>query len=206
MKKICILDYGLGNIKSLYNSLVKIGYYPEFFSNNPKNFNFDYIFIPGVGSYSKGSELIYSKYYDFLIKAKRNGTIIFGICLGMQLLLSEGEENGVNPGLDFINGKVEYLDKEKKARLPIVGWKEVFFNQIDKYSFLKKYQNARFYHVHSYIAKVSDKNHVLSTTKHKDFNYCSSIIEDNCVGTQFHPEKSGEVGLEFLSDFIINFG
>ena len=137
MKKICILDYGLGNIKSLYNSLVKIGYKPEFYSNTNYQSHFDFIFIPGVGSFSKGSNLILNKYLNFLENAKKNGSTIFGICLGMQLLLSEGEENGKNKGLNFIAGKVTCLDKKKKIRLPVVGWQNVIFNNLEKYSFLK---------------------------------------------------------------------
>lgn len=205
MKKICILDYGLGNIKSLYNSLVKIGYKPEFYSNTNYQSHFDFIFIPGVGSFSKGSNLILNKYLNFLENAKKNGSTIFGICLGMQLLLSEGEENGKNKGLNFIAGKVTCLDKKKKIRLPVVGWQNVIFNNLEKYSFLKKYDNKKFYFVHSYAAQLNRKEHVLSTSTYKNINYCSSIIGENCIGTQFHPEKSGEIGLEFISDFIRNF-
>ena len=75
MKKICILDYGLGNIKSLYNSLVKIGHKPEFYSNINHQSHFDFIFIPGVGSFSRGSNLILSKYLNFLENAKKTAQL-----------------------------------------------------------------------------------------------------------------------------------
>ena len=108
MKKICILDYGLGNIKSLYNSLKKIGYYPKFYSEDSSD-KFDIIFIPGVGSYSKASKLLLSpKFKNFINEAKKN-SYLFGICLGMQILLSKGFENGEHEGLDLINGEVKLI-------------------------------------------------------------------------------------------------
>ena len=114
MKKICILDYGLGNIKSLYNSLNKIGYKPTFASEFKKK-NYDIIFIPGVGSFSNGSKLIKKKYLNFLNHSFNKGISLFGICLGMQLLLSEGEENGLNKGLNFVDGKVVKLTNKNKT-------------------------------------------------------------------------------------------
>jgi len=201
VKKICILDYGLGNIKSLYNSLKKIGFSPNFYSDNQSEI-YDFIFIPGVGSFSKGSELIKKNYLSFLNNSLKNEISIFGICLGMQLLLSEGEENGINPGLNFINGKVKYLGKEKKMKLPIIGWNKVEFNYSDRFSFLKNYQNEKFYFIHSYAAYLYNEENQLSTSTYKDIKYTSSIINKKCIGTQFHPEKSGEIGLEFLKDWI----
>ena len=95
MKKICILDYGLGNIKSLFNALKKIGVNPFLFSedNNDKK-NYDLVFIPGVGSFSKASELLNNNKYKNFIQNTLENSNIFGICLGMQILFTSGEENG----------------------------------------------------------------------------------------------------------------
>ncbi len=201
MKKICILDYGLGNIKSLYNSLCKIGYKPIFASENKKK-NYDIIFIPGVGSFSNGSKLIRKKYYNLLSQSYKKGVSVFGICLGMQLLLTEGEENGINKGLNFIGGKVTKLTKKKGIKLPIVGWGKVNFSKKKEYSFLSKYQNNKFYFIHSYVANLKNKNNQLASSSYSGISYTSAVIKNNCIGTQFHPEKSGEVGLEFLKDWI----
>jgi glutamine amidotransferase len=201
VKKICILDYGLGNIKSLYNSLNKIGYKPTFASESKKK-NYDIIFIPGVGSFSNGSKLIKKKYLNFLNHSFNKGISLFGICLGMQLLLSEGEENGLNKGLNFVDGKVVKLTNKNKIKLPIVGWGKVNFKKKKEYSFLSKYQNEKFYFIHSYVASLKDKKNELSKSSYNGISYTSAIIKKNCVGTQFHPEKSGEVGLEFLKDWI----
>ena len=200
MKKICILDYGLGNIKSLYNSLNKIGHKPNFFSDQ-KNNNYDLIFIPGVGSFSVGSRLIKKTYKKFLLRAFKDKIQIFGICLGMQLLLTEGEENGLNKGLGLISGKVSKVTK-KNIKLPIIGWNSVNFKKINEYPFLSKYQNQKFYFIHSYSAQLKKKENELSNSKYKGINYTSAIVNKNCIGTQFHPEKSGELGLEFLKDWI----
>ncbi len=204
MKKICILDYGLGNIKSLYNALKKIGFEPDFFSEKKKT-NYDIIFIPGVGSFKKGSNLILQKkYLKFFEKSFENNTIIFGICLGMQLMLSEGEENGINPGLNFIEGKVKLLPK-KNIILPVIGWNKVKFKHTSKFKFLSKYQQQKFYFIHSYVANLKIKENELSFSEYEKIKYTSSIFQNNIFGTQFHPEKSGDIGLEFLKDFIEYF-
>lgn len=203
MKKICILDYGLGNIKSLYNSLKKIGFNAEFFSENSSS-NYDIIFIPGVGSFSHASKLIKDKKLDkYLINAKKN-SYIFGICLGMQILLSKGFENGECDGLNLIKGEVKLIrNRNNKIVLPIVGSKKININN-NKIKFLNKYNNERFYFVHSYAANPIEKNNILCQTSTQNIDYCSGIIKDNIIGTQFHPEKSGEIGLNFLEDFIQN--
>ena len=127
---------------------------------------------------------------------------LFGICLGMQLLLTEGEENGISKGLNFIEGKVNKLTKKKGIKLPIVGWGKVNFSKKKEYSFLSKYQNNKFYFIHSYVANLKNKKNELANSSYNGISYTSAVIKNNCIGTQFHPEKSGEVGLEFLKDWI----
>ena len=201
MKKICILDYGLGNIKSLYNSLKKIGYSPKFYSDIDSN-NFDIIFIPGVGSYSKASRLLLDpKFKNFLDEAKKN-SFIFGICLGMQILLSRGFENGEHKGLNLIEGDVNLIkNKNKKIILPVVGYQKINIIS-DKAKFLNKYNNEKFYFVHSFAVNPKNEGDILSVSSNQGITYCSSVIKERIIGTQFHPEKSGEIGLNFLKDFI----
>lgn len=203
MKKICILDYGLGNIKSLYNSLRRIGQLPVFYSEKSAN-SFDIIFIPGVGSFSKASKLLSDpKFKNFISEAKMHSHL-FGICLGMQIFLSKGYENGEHNGLNLVEGEVDLIkDKNKKIILPIVGYKKININNY-KFKFLNKYDNEKFYFVHSFAANPKNKNSILSYTTDQNIKYCSSIMMDRIIGTQFHPEKSGEIGLNFLNDFINN--
>jgi len=202
MKSICILDYGLGNVASLNNAIRKIGYYPDFYSEK-KKINYEILFIPGVGSFGKASKLINKKHLIHFIKNNyKNNCLIFGICIGMQLLCSEGNEDGINKGINLIKGNVELI-ADKKIKLPVIGWQKVQF--INNYLGLKKkYNNEEFYFLHSYAPKnISDSNQ-LTITKYMNVKYISSIFSKNIIGTQFHPEKSGEVGLEFLKDVIKN--
>ena len=201
MKKICILDYGLGNIKSLYNSLQKIGYKPQFYSENNST-NYDIVFIPGVGSFSEASKLLKNKKLDFFLKEVQKNSYIFGICLGMQILFSKGFENGESEGLNLINGQVKLIKTEKeKIILPIVGYKKINI-QNNYLKFINNYDNEKFYFVHSYAGNTNDPKNILCTTTDQNIDYCSGVIKEKIIGTQFHPEKSGEVGLNFLKDFI----
>ncbi len=201
MKKICILDYGLGNIKSLYNSLKKIGHKPQFYSENNSK-NYDIVFIPGVGSFSEASKLLKNQKLDLFLKEVKKNSFIFGICLGMQILFTKGFENGESKGLNFINGQVDLIKaKKKKIILPIVGYKKIHI-QNNEIQFMNNYDNEKFYFVHSFAGNVSDENDILCNTTDQNINYCSGVIKERVIGTQFHPEKSGEVGLNFLKDFI----
>lgn len=203
--KICILDYGLGNIQSLSNAINKIGFENEFYTSKKNEF-YDVIFIPGVGSFSRASELIFKKEIStFLKKNIQNNCFIFGICLGMQFLFEYSLENGKNSGLNLLPGNVEKLSSDKSIKLPIIGWKEVFFNTNNTYQFLEKYNKKKFYFIHSYVAKTNLNDSILSYSIHQNIKYLSSIKHKNVFGTQFHPEKSGENGLNFLYDCLKKF-
>ena len=129
MKKICILDYGLGNIKSLYNSIKHLGYDVSFHSEKKRE-NYDILFIPGIGSFSKASELLLKnkRYIDFIDIYIKKNSIIFGICLGMQILFEEGYEFGKNNGLNLVSGKIKKLDDYNNKILPFVGYQKVLFS------------------------------------------------------------------------------
>jgi glutamine amidotransferase len=202
MKSICILDYGLGNISSLNNAIRKIGFFPDFYSEK-KNINYEIIFIPGVGSFGKASKLINKKnLINFIKNNYKNNCLIFGICIGMQLLCSDGNEDGVNKGINLIKGNVELITG-KKIKLPIIGWQTVQFTN-NYLGLKKKYNNKKFYFLHSYAPKNISNSNQLTVTKYMNIKYVSSIFDKNIIGTQFHPEKSGEIGLEFLKDVIKN--
>lgn len=202
MVKICILDYGLGNIKSLYNALTKIGLKVDYHSNN-ENKNYDLIFIPGVGSFNKASEILLKPNYLEFLNNKNKNAKIFGICLGMQIFSTNGEENKFSKGLGYIEGSTNKLSSdEKDLILPFVGYFSVKFR---KSNFLKKFDNQKFYFVHSYHFNPKDPQNILAETDHQNIKYCSAVINDRFIGTQFHPEKSGEIGLEFFKTTIKNF-
>ena len=110
MKKICILDYGMGNIASLSNAIKKVGYSPELYSEK-KAISSNILFLPGVGAFNYAMKVIKNKNYDKLIESfiKKNDNLLFGICLGMQILFNSSDENDATSGLGLINGKVSKL-------------------------------------------------------------------------------------------------
>ena len=202
MPKICILDYGLGNIKSLFNALNRIGLEVDYYSNN-ENKNYDLIFIPGVGSYNKASEILSKPDYLNFLNIRNKNAKIFGICLGMQIFSTNGEENKFSKGLNYIEGNtIKLSNNENNLILPFVGYFNVKFMVNN---FFKKFDNQKFYFVHSYYFNPKKSENVLSETIHQNIKYCSAVMNGRFSGPQFHPEKRGEIGLEFLKTTIKNF-
>jgi imidazole glycerol-phosphate synthase subunit HisH len=206
MKKITLLDYGMGNVQSLYNAIKFLGYEPEFFSETRK-ISSDICFIPGVGAFNHAMELlkkenIFNKILEF---SKNQNNMLIGICLGMQILFEESTENTSTKGLDLIKGKVVKLSEQKKNRLPNVGWHETFFyNDVD-YKYLNQFNNEKFYYIHSYKVMPKNMNNIIAHSIYDGSEFCSiSTNRKNVIGVQFHPEKSGDVGLEFLRSLIIS--
>ena len=127
MPKICILDYGLGNIKSLFNALNRIGLEVDYYSNN-ENKNYDLIFIPGVGSYNKASKILSKPDYLNFLNIRNKNAKIFGICLGMQIFSTNGEENKFSKGLNYIEGNtIKLSNNDNDLILPFVGYFNVKF-------------------------------------------------------------------------------
>lgn len=206
MKKVSILDYGMGNIASLKNAIEKIGFEVDLLSN-VKSINSNILIIPGVGAYNAAMEKIKRKNYDKIITnfLKNKDNCLFGICLGMQILLTLGEENKLTHGLDLIKGRVSKFETKKNIKFPNVGTSKIHIKNSGKFDFLRKYDNEKFYFVHSYIAKPSDSKNILATSKYEDISFNSIISNNlNVLGTQFHPEKSSKIGLDFLQDIIKN--
>jgi glutamine amidotransferase len=205
MKKICIIDYGLGNIKSLHNALSYLGYNPEFYTKTNSK-TFDVIFIPGIGSFSKASKLLLNSNFHKFINNSIDRSLIFGICLGMQIFFTKGEENGENLGLNLIKGDIKYLGGGHSRRgiiLPIVGFKSVYFDENIKS--LKDFDKEKFYFIHSYAANPANIHNSIAYTEVNNLRYCVSVKKNRIFGTQFHPEKSGNIGLEFIKTVIKNF-
>ena len=202
MPKICILDYGLGNIKSLFNALNRIGLKVDYYSDN-ENKNYDLIFIPGVGSYNKASKILSKPDYLNFLNIRNKNAKIFGICLGMQIFSTNGEENKFSKGLNYIEGNtIKLSNNDNDLILPFVGYFNVKFIVNN---FFKKFDNQKFYFVHSYCFNPKKSENILAETIHQNIKYCSAVMNDRFIGTQFHPEKSGEIGLEFLKTTIKNF-
>ena len=203
MKKICIIDYGLGNVASIFNAIeyldrnVKLSRDPEDIKNAT------HLILPGVGSYKTGMDNL-SK-YD-LVKILNSQVMtkkkpFLGICLGMQLLSTSSTEGGLQKGLNWINGEVtKIISNDKNIKIPHMGWNSVKHRY--KSSLFKNIKNSSsFYFVHSYHFVPEDKSIITGTCFH-GVEISSSLQKENIFATQFHPEKSHNVGTELLKNFL----
>ena len=196
---IVIIDYGLGNLGSVKNALDKLGVDSMISKSINEIKNSDAIILPGVGSAKQGMKNLKAKGLDrFLINEIKKGKPFLGICLGMQLLFSESEEGDVKC-LNIIEGKVKIFDNEN-LKVPQIGWNTVKQTAGNKL-FKNIQKNSSFYFVNSYYCKPCDKSKVVGESEY-GINFCSVLVKENIVATQFHPEKSGEIGQQFIKNWL----
>jgi len=156
------------------------------------------LILPGVGSFKEAMSNIKKYDLDKLINNFENeNRPIFGICLGMQLLFSNSSEFGMCEGLDIIKGSVKKFNYNEVDIIPHTGWNKISIKFDDKYFIKKKFDNQFVYFVHSFYVEPNDTNFIFSTSVYKKKFFCSSVKKNNIYGFQFHPEKSGKVGLDF---------
>ena len=196
---IVIIDYGLGNLGSVKNTLDKLGV-DSVISNSIKQIKAGSgLILPGVGSAKQGMENLRKRKLDkILVSEIKKGKPFLGICLGMQLLFSESEEGNVNC-LNVIEGKVKQFNN-KNLKVPQIGWNTVEQKSENKL-FKNIPKNNSFYFVNSYYCLPLDKSIVVGESEY-EVNFCSVLVKDNIVATQFHPEKSGQVGQQFIKNWI----
>ena len=204
MKNVTIIDYGMGNIKSLYNAIKFLGYNPIFYSEKNKIVG-NICFLPGVGAFNQAMKLIKEKEILNNLErfVKNENNFLMGICLGMQLFFEESSENIKTSGLGMIKGKVRKLSINKNEILPNVGWFKTDIKPNNSFDFLTEFNNQKFYYVHSFIAEPVNISNQIATSLYKNRKFCAiGIKNSNIIGTQFHPEKSSKIGLEFLSTIL----
>jgi glutamine amidotransferase len=196
---IAVIDYGAGNLRSVTNALVKLGYQPKVTREPEDVVNATAVIFPGVGAAADVMESLREAGMDEAIREVINeGQPLFAICVGMQVLLSATEEGGWNGCLDIIPGMVKRLPAGLKV--PHIGWNQV--RQVSAHPIFKGIPDgSNFYFVHSYYAEPEDASVVTGTTEY-GVNLCSVLIKDNLIATQFHPEKSGALGLRMYANFL----
>jgi glutamine amidotransferase len=206
--KIVIIDYGIGNVKSMYNAFFNIGLKTELTCDQHSILNADAVILPGVGAFNKGMENLKERgLFQVIHEYIKKGNPFLGVCLGMQMLLEQSEEFGLTPGLGLIKGKVMKLPiiPHSDEKLPHVSWNELNEPREGKWkgTILENIPvNTDAYFVHSFVAVPTNESDILSTTNYAGVNFCSAIHHENIYGTQFHPEKSSHRGLSILNNFV----
>ena len=195
---IAIVDYGAGNLRSVAKAVEKLGYSPEVTGDPQKVRNAKAVILPGVGASDSAMTALEERGLVEPLRAViRDGVPFFGVCLGLQLLLESSEE-GSMPCLSVVPGRVKRFPNSVKT--PHMGWNEVNFER--DHPVLEGVESGSyFYFVHSYYADPEDQSLVLGTTDYAS-QFCSVIARDNLVATQFHPEKSGALGLRLYENFL----
>ncbi len=199
---LVIVDYGVGNLFSLKSSFLEIGENAIVSGDIETIKKADKIVLPGVGAFGDAREKLFSsKISDVLIAKAKEGTPLLGICLGMQLLFEKSYEFGEFSGLGLIKGEVRAISEviPKGLKIPHIGWNALKF--VGKKSPIFKYveEGEHVYFVHSYYGAFCDS--VTSVCEYGEY-LTASVGKGNVYGCQFHPEKSGEVGLKILKAFM----
>lgn len=201
--KIGVVDYNMGNLRSVYNAFEKIGKKVDIVTKTDKLKEYDKIILPGVGAFGDAMKSLEATgmreaILDFSVSNKP----LLGICLGMQLLFEKSSEFGETKGLSLIPGSVEEFDKSKfktRLKVPHMGWNEIFIQK--ESPLLKGIDDETYlYFVHSFHAICADKYIIGKTTYGYDFT--SIVQKDNIFGFQPHPEKSHDNGLKILKNFV----
>lgn len=193
---ITIIDYKCGNLRSISNGFRKLGYDVEVTDDNEKISDAKLLVLPGVGSFGSAMGNVNS-FKNLIYEHINEDKPFLGICLGLQLLLSNSEESPNVRGLDIFEGKVIKLPEGRK--IPHMGWNQLKLNK--KCPILEGADKEYFYFVHSFHACPDDEDIVSATTNY-GFDLTAALSSNNAFATQFHPEKSGVQGLKILKNFV----
>jgi len=216
-KEVTIIDYGMGNLFNVVRAFERLDCKLIITNDYDKIMKSDRLLLPGVGGFEDGISNLKDNGLDNAIKEfAQTGRSLFGICLGMQLLMTLSEENGIHDGLDLIKGKVVQFSgtnaDSNNYKIPQMGWnalqppnkiengtgnifwKDSILNNLDETPYM--------YFVHSYFVVPEDNKICLAETAYGKDLFCSVFQKDQIIGCQFHPERSGEEGLKIIRNFI----
>ncbi len=206
---IWIVDYGMGNLKSVSGAFEKFGVKVEVSSDPREGKKADKIVIPGVGAFGKAVDNLRNLGLFYEVKEQiQSGKVILGICLGMQILFETSEESEGYQGLSVVQGKVLSLKRlSENIRIPNMGWAKTRLKRNSIFDGLK--EEEFFYYLHSYYVEPKDKESVqvgefvgFDDEKDENIRFVSAIHQENIFAVQFHPEKSGRAGLKIVENFL----
>lgn len=192
---IGIVDYGAGNLQSVKKAVIYLGERAVVSAERKELDGCSRLILPGVGSFGAGITALRNHGLDGYLLSRVQDTPLLGICLGMQFLLEESEEEGIHAGLGLVTGKVKRFTQGK---VPHVGWNGV--SGISSPLFEGIREGTQFYFVHSYYADALPDQTIGQTEYYRTFS--CAVREGNAYGVQFHPEKSGDAGLRLLRNFL----
>tara|TARA_B110000003_G_scaffold272201_1_gene307635 strand:+ start:277 stop:909 length:633 start_codon:yes stop_codon:yes gene_type:complete len=205
---ISVID--MGNIFNLQRAISFVGGRSSIIRNTDDILRAKKIILPGVGNFKAAMKFLQNKSFDeAIIEKAKEGVPILGICLGQQLLMENSEESELTKGLGLISGEVKYFYNNKffdKSKVPNIGWRPIIENNECQRTWNDSVlsgvdQKDQCYFVHSLYTKTSKPTHTLSLSNYGGVTFSSSVQKDNIIGCQFHPEKSGHVGLKILKNF-----
>ncbi|MFA5156149.1 MAG: imidazole glycerol phosphate synthase subunit HisH [Candidatus Omnitrophota bacterium] len=209
---VAVVDYGLGNLFSIERALKHIGADCLITDNKDAIINCERVILPGVGAFADAMKGLEAKgLIGALNKIAEKKVPLLGICLGMQLMMTESEEFGRHNGLGLVCGKVVRLQEtpslEARTKVPHIGWNTINGSDGSRWekTMLEGLENGEFmYFVHSYAVMPDEYSCVLATTTYGKDKFCSVMATGSIMGCQFHPEKSAEAGLGILRKFVFN--
>jgi glutamine amidotransferase len=200
MPSIAVIDYGMGNLRSVQKGIERVGFAAEVTRDRARIESAAGVVLPGVGAFRACMDNL--RAYDLIDTVRRviaRGTPFLGICLGMQLLFDESEEFGRVPGLGIFPGRVVRFRDQADLKVPHIGWNQIRKRQDPPH--LRGIDDGAFvYFVHSYYVVPADASLTATSTEY-GVEFTSAIARDNVFATQYHPEKSQAVGLKILENF-----
>lgn len=207
--KVVLADYGIGNLLSVRRAFERVGAAVELSSEPGRIAAAERLVIPGVGAFGDCvSELRRRRLVEPALEALRSGRPCLGICVGMQMLLDCSEEFGLHDGLGVVPGRVAAIPRKAADgtphKVPFVGWASLRRRGSTSWNgtILRGLEGAAVYFVHSFAAHPEDGARQLADYDYDGVSVCAAIRADNVYGCQFHPEKSGPVGLQILENFL----
>lgn len=200
MNRVAIIDYGVGNLRSVEKAFAATGCEARISSDEKFLRNAERLVLPGVGAFAACVKALEERGFDRLVRERvEAGTPLLGVCVGMQLLFEESEEFGSTRGLGLLKGRVRKFDGEMVV--PHVGWNRI--QQRRPHALFEEIANGSFcYFVHSFYCEPEDDTVVAGETEYGR-RYASVVAQGNVCGVQFHPEKSQDVGLRMLRNFSV---
>jgi glutamine amidotransferase len=202
---IAIIDYNMGNLASVYNACKLLDTKAIIVSDPNELKNYSKIILPGVGAYGDAmAHLERSGMKEAVLEYAKSGNPMIGICLGMQLLFESSQEFGSHKGLGLIEGEVVKFDSSKfddiNLKIPHMGWNKIITKSNKLFDGVNSIKDPYLYFVHSFHIQTDEKN-IIGTTGY-GYEFASAVNKDNIYGLQPHPEKSHEIGIKILENFI----